>query len=247
MILRHAAVTTLTIIFALSSFTAAATVKHSIGIARNADNSVRYIEHHQYLQDGRHEVRYYDADNQLMLLKEIRYPDLPQHPTISQADFIRAIDTIVEQDREQATIIRNVEGTSDTFSFELADDIIIDAGFDAYIRANFEDLQRQKSTTFKFAVPGQSRLLGMKLRYLGSEEDLSHFSIEPTNWVVRLLVPGIDLYYDDNGQLVRYQGFSNLKPPAGESREVQIDFQHYESDQFLDSPRADWLPDATRG
>ncbi len=245
MILRTAAAIILTL--ALLPVSSAATVKHSIGIARNADNSVRYIEHHQYLQDGRHEVRYYDADNQLMLFKEIRYPDLPQHPTISQADFLRSTTTIVEQAEDKAIITRSSHDDADSFSFKLTDDIIIDAGFDAYIRANFQQLQQQKTTTFRFAVPGQSRLLGMKLKYLGSESDLARFSIEPTSWVVRLLVPGIDLYYDDSGQLVRYQGFSNLKPPAGESREVLIDFRHYESEQSLETPLAEWLADSSRG
>ena len=55
------------------------------------------------------------------------------------------------------------------------------------------------------------------------------------------------LYYDGDAKLVRYQGFSNLKPPAGQSREVQIDFRHYESEQSLDSPLAEWLPGAQRG
>ena len=76
---------------------------------------------------------------------------------------------------------------------------------------------------------------------------LSITIIEPKNWVVRLLVSSIDLYYDGDAKLVRYQGFSNLKPPAGQSREVQIDFRHYESEQSLDSPLAEWLPGATRG
>ncbi len=231
----------------LLALNATATVKHSIGIARNADETVRYIEHHQYLQDGRHEVRYYDADNQLVLFKEIRYPELPQHPIISQADFLRAMTTTVEQDKDTATITRSSPDDAESFSFELNDDIIIEAGFDAYVRANFQQLQRQRTAAFKFAVPGQTRLLGMKLTYIGREENLFRFTIEPKNWVVRLLVSGIDLYYDGDAKLVRYQGFSNLKPPAGESREVQIDFRHYESEQSLDSPLAEWLPGAQRG
>lgn len=226
---------------------ATATVKHSIGVARNADDSVRYIEHHQYFSDGRHSIRYFNPDYELLVKKDIRYPELPQHPIIRQSDLKAAMETLIEQRGDEATITRTSTQTSDTFTFPLTENTVIDAGFDAFIRSNFDSLRQGETTRLEFAVPGQRRLLGMNLNFAGATEGLNHFIIEPASWLVRLIIPSINLYYNENRQLVQYQGFSNLKPAPGESRQVRIDFEHYESVEMLELPTPQWLKEALAG
>ena len=43
------------------------TVDHSVGIARDATNTMLYIEHHQYFGDGSHIARYFSPDLKLKL------------------------------------------------------------------------------------------------------------------------------------------------------------------------------------
>ena len=216
-------------------------VNHSIGIARNTDDqTIRYIEHHQYFEDGTHLVRYFDNDRQLILEKDLSYPGLPQHPVIVQRDIRAAAITTVSQDPlgQLATITRS---DAASFSFELSEDIIIDAGFDRYIQKNWDQFKQNPTQSVRFAVPGQSRLLKMKVTRVGLIDGQTHFTIKPENWLVRLLLPQISLVYSEDLKLKRYQGFSNLKPTEDESREVIITFRQYNTDRAMDRFPGEWM------
>lgn len=221
-------------------------VKHTIGVARDqTDDSVRYIEHHQYLEDGKHIVRYYDTANNVLLEKEISYPGLPQHPTLLQSDYLTDTDIMIRREQGNATMIKERGDESEEFSFPLTEDTVIDAGFDRYIQDNWYKFEDSDTHRVKFAVAGQARLLEMNISRTGKSETLTRFVVQPANWFVRLLVPDITLYYDyydDVAQLVRYEGFSNLKPARDDSREVTIQFEHFTLDRALKAPLAEWLP-----
>lgn len=221
-------------------------VKHTIGVARNqTDDSVRYIEHHQYLEDGKHIVRYYDNANNVLLEKEISYPGLPQHPTLVQSDFLTDTDIRISREQGNATMIKERGDESEQFTFPLTEDTVIDAGFDRYIQDNWSKFEDSATHRVKFAVAGQARLLEMNISRTGQSEDLTRFIVQPANWFVRLLVSDITLYYDDMAQLARYEGFSNLKPAREDSREVTIQFEHFVLDRALNAPLAEWLPIAS--
>ena len=65
------------------------------------------------------------------------------------------------------------------------------------------------------------------------------FTVEPDNWLVRQLVPAIELTYDDSRRLTRYEGFSNIQRQSGDSRTVIVDFHYFTLDSELDKlPKA---------
>lgn len=222
--------------------TTGADIRHTIGLARDAeDQSLRYIEHHQYLDEETHLVRYFDADLDLILTKEISYPGLPQHPVIIQRDFVNETDIVFEHFEGMATMIRENRNDRQEFSFELADNIIIDAGFDAFIRENWEALSNDRPRRYKMAIVGQSRLLSVNVSLESRTLETSTFSIRPVNWLVRLLLPEVRLTYDSDRRLLTYRGLSNLKPGPSESRAVTIDFDHYALDSSLEMPLSQWI------
>jgi hypothetical protein len=216
-------------------------VTHSIGIARNTDDqTIRYIEHHQYFKDGTHLVRYFDNDRQLILEKDLTYPGMPQHPVIVQRNVRSNVITTVTQDAlgQLATITRS---DADTFSFKLSEDIIIGAGFDRFIQENWDQFKQNPTRSVRFAVPRQTRLLKMQITRLGLIEGQSHFTIKPENWFVRLILPKISLVYSEDQMLKRYQGFSNLKPTQDKSRDVIITFRQYNTDRAMDRFPEEWM------
>jgi hypothetical protein len=221
---------------------ASGSVHHSIGVARDVDATVSYIEHHQYLESGHHLIRYYDNDLNLLLTKELSYPDLPQHPTLKQTDLVSQTEIKIEVDKTTALMSRPTSKGGDHFRFDLTADVMIDAGFDAYIRANWTSFKDQPSRLFRFAIAGQRRLIQMELSLLDDVAGGAVFSVKPRNWLLRKLIPKIILSYDAKRQLIRYQGFSNLKQP-GEKRNVVISFDHYDSDTPLLMPLTEWLPE----
>ena len=221
----------------------AVAVTHSVGVARSADSrDVRYIEHHQYLENGKHLVRYFGEESSLLAEKELDYPDLPQHPILKQANYLDDTRTIVSRDGNIATITVTKDKSIQTHSFPLSSDIVIDAGFDSYIRNNWDSFLRRPNQELRFAVVGQKRLLKLKIKFLGISNEKARFTIKPNNWLIRMLLPDIQLTYDVDRQLVRYEGFSNLKPKDQPDRRVVITYNHYKSDVSLDQPLQEWLP-----
>jgi len=217
-------------------------VHHSIGIARDVNATVSYIEHHQYLESGHHLIRYYDNDLNLVLTKELSYPELPQHPTLQQTDLVNQTEIKIEINNTTALMTRPTSKEEGHFRFELTADVMIDAGFDAYIRANWSSFDAQPSQSFRLAIAGQRRLIQMELSLLEDGADGAVFSVKPRNWLLRTLIPNILLSYDAKRQLIRYQGFSNLKQP-GRKRNVVISFDHYDSARPLSMPLTEWLPE----
>lgn len=218
-------------------------VTHSVGVARDVNNQeLRYIEHHQYFDNGRHLVRYYDGDQGLLLEKEMLYPGLPQHPDVRHTDYLNNIDIEIRAEATTATIIRRQGEKQRSFSFELSEDIIIDAGFNTYIRSNWEAFKQGDQQQVKFAVAGQERLLTMNIRSYPRKDGGLDFTIAPANLIVKLLLSPINLTYDADKQLMRYTGFSNLKQPQASSREVSISFSHFELDSSLSGPLNEWFP-----
>ncbi len=222
-----------------------ASVTHTIGVARDQDDQeIRYIEHHQYLADGQHRVRYFSPEYELLAEKVMFYPGLPQHPTLTQSDFVTDTQiTIALQDEIAEMIKTNSDEETSSFRFALADNIVIDAGFDTYIRANWEAFADSPKQRVKFAVAGQPRLLEMEIRRQPGQNGQTTYTVRPTNWLVRVLLPEIKLAYTEDRQLLRYEGFSNLKPGPGEGRHVVIEFDHYELDSALSKPLPDWIPE----
>ena len=221
----------------------AANFRHTIGVARDAtDNSVRYIEHHQYGENGEHEVRYFDPGQNVLLEKQMAYEGLPQHPSIEQTDFVSDTNISIRYETDQATMVTSQGESSENFTFDLSPDIVVDAGFDAYVRENWDNFTTGKARDVTFAIAGQKRLLAMKIKRTSIDDSGASFKVEPANWLVRLLLPEIQLSYDAERRLTRYEGFSNLKPTSGQSRTVVIEFSHYQLDNDLEEPLPQWLP-----
>ena len=165
------------------SLTALANTLHSVGIARDSEERIRYIEHHQYLDSGDHLVSYYDPEMNLLLRKELSYPGLPQQPSLRQTDPVNEVQITVSSDRGQAMMIRQTPEGEETFAFELSEQVIIDAGFDTFIRSGWDTFDTRPEQRLKLAVAGQFRLIDMEISYLGETNGLREFTITPRNWL----------------------------------------------------------------
>jgi len=221
-----------------------ATVTHSVGIARDAKNqTLRYVEHHQYLPSGDHLVKYFDASGKLLATKAMTYPGLPQHPEIAQTDFTR--DTTVQTSNSDQNIemVRTTAGKTERFAFPIEPEIIVDAGFDSFIRANWKNFREGEAQVYRLAVAGQENLLKVQITKQAASGDSFPFTIKPNNFFIRLLVPQMRVVYDSERRLSAYEGLTNLNIAEGKDRKIAIKFNHYLSKAALDRPRAQWLPE----
>ncbi len=234
-------------IIVLLAIPAQASVFHSVGIARSTDNGeVRYIEHHQYFDDGRHLIRYFDRSLNLIAYKDLSYGDSKLRPQIRQKNLITDTEILVRPNDNAVEQVVIQGDTREEFTVPLKETTVIDAGFDAYIRSAWDQLVvNGKPTFFDFAIAGRDITIPMRVKPIPANtaglEGKTGFVVEPKNWLVRQLVPEIRLQYNGQKRLARYEGFSNIAPTAGQSRTVAITFQHYSLDKRLEQPLSDWL------
>lgn len=232
-----------TLLFAfLVSASANAVVLHTIGVANDArDDTLRYIEHHQYLESGKHLIRYYDQSLNLIAYKELSYPGLPQHPVIEQANLVTETAVRTRVDNSILTMVSSTTSSIENIELTLTEDIILDAGFDAFIKNNWDQLLQETKHSMNFAVAGRQQLLKIIIQVEPDGESGAHFRIVPDNWLVRLFLPSLNLHYNAARQLSSYEGFSDIKTASGQSGAVRIDFSHHEHNRELTFPLAEWL------
>ena len=221
-----------------------ADILHSIGVARGTDdNAIRYIEHHQLLPNRRKLIRYYDPELNLVAWKTLSWKALPQQPDIEQEDLVTntRIDITVSQTAVTQSVSR--DGESQQFTNKLDDNTVVDAGFDEFIRDQWAVLTSTgaRSLKFSFAIAGRDGPLAMRIVPRGNNNAGARFTVEPGNWLVRQLVPAIELTYDVSRRLTRFEGFSNIQRQPGQGPTVTVDFQHFSLDRELDAPLPEWI------
>ncbi|MEM9305595.1 MAG: hypothetical protein AAGE01_26025 [Pseudomonadota bacterium] len=107
--------------------------------------------------------------------------------------------------------------------------LVIDAGFDRFIRMEWDSLQAGDFARFDFVNCDRLSLIALRLSKKESRMTefgaVTDFEMEPNNWLIRLLVdPIIITYRDTDKTLLEYKGLSNVKNASGKNYVVRIFF-----------------------
>lgn len=115
--------------------------------------------------------------------------------------------------------------------------IVIDAGFDAYIQLNWDQLMAGKRIKFDFAYVQRMEAIGLEVKKIKPAEsplydanygqDWVYLQMKVANPLKSLLAQPVFLAYNPNGRyLMRYQGRSNLDDYRGLPWDVRIDYEY---------------------
>ncbi len=115
--------------------------------------------------------------------------------------------------------------------------LVIDAGFDAYIQLNWDQLMTGKRLKYDFALPPRLSTIQLEVRKIKASEspvndkdygrDWVHFRITPAKAFVSFFSDPIYLAYNPQGKyLLRYFGRSNVDNDAGEPVDVRIEYEY---------------------
>lgn len=116
--------------------------------------------------------------------------------------------------------------------------IVIDAGFDAFIQLNWNDLvDAKKHKTFQFALPNRLSSIELEVRKINPQESPVYNTEFGAGWIYLRITPAqkfisifanpIFLAYDPNGKyLMRFQGRSNIDDDAGAPVDVRIEYEY---------------------
>jgi hypothetical protein len=216
---------------------ASATLTFEEGLARDPkDNSLLYREQHlMRKQDGRltdRLVLYRCPDGTAFARKQLDYRGAAMAPAFRLEDARTGYAEGLERSGAGETVfVREGPGAAEQQApLEAASaPRVVDAGFDEFVRANWNALLSGETVPLEFAVP--SRLEGIRFKVYRVQSD--EVGAEPAE-VFRLrlggllgwIAPHIDVAYGrDTQRLLRFEGLSNLREDDGEGQLVaRIEF-----------------------
>ena len=154
-------------------------------------------------------VQYRDEAGELIASKSMDYSLAPHSPALFIQDFRMDKELRIERAPEEA--------------------LVVDSGFDNYVRTQWSALSDGQDVRFRFLVAGRDKPLSMVARRdkEGCEAGQMCIKVKLDSWLLGGIVPPIELTYaQDSRRLLRFRGLSNLKDTNGDSQMVDIRYQY---------------------
>jgi len=101
---------------------------------------------------------------------------------------------------------------------------IIDAGFDSFVRQQWDALTPPNATRVSFLVPSRLQPMGFRLSPSDGKAGSRRYRLSLDTWYGRAL-PGMSVVYSARGsRLLQYEGIGNIRDDAGTYPTVRIEF-----------------------
>lgn len=177
------------------------------------------------------EVIYRDDADAMIAHKLLDYRSGSTTPSFVQQNFYSSevIEVALRDDEVRMAVIDAASSEPKKIVTEKADSklpVVIDAGFDEFVRANWDSLLEGEKKYFMFPFAERSSLLELRIKRSGCSYETTSdqcFKLELSNWLVRMLVAPIELGYDpEKKRLLRYRGLSNIGDGKGNGSIVDI-------------------------
>ena len=208
----------------------------TVGTAYDLESGdLLYRETHCVSPDGgERQVVYEDANGQLIAQKLLDYstgrttPSFVQHNHYSS----NSIEVALSQNAVSMAVIDKNDGSLSKAVAEpsKAMPVVIDAGFDGFVREHWEELVSGGSREFQFPFAKRASLVELRIQPLACSYDTQTdqcFRLDLANWFLRMLVAPIELGYDaETRQLTRYRGLSNIGDGNGNGLVVDIRYDY---------------------
>lgn len=196
------------------------------GVAYEADSEqLIYTEVHQDLFENELHVStstdYYDAQKQLIAQRKLNFRRSRIAPDFHTKDLRTGYEEGAQKiDDTHVRLYFRVNAASPITEKTIAvpAPMVIDGGFNQYIKAHWEELQLGQVLTFHFTV--SARLDYFTLRAVKTSSELHQVSItvEPENALIRWLVDPIVIHYDPSThRILSYEGKSNIADEDGKN------------------------------
>lgn len=134
-------------------------------------------------------------------------------------------------------------GEAERWRIPVTGNLVVDAGFDHFVRANWDALTDGDSVGFSILAPTRGETYDFVAEPAPeSLEGADHsFQIRPEGLVMRMLVDPIRLGYNNAGFLTHYAGLGNIRRNSDENHVVAIRYQ------VIDAPDCPLLPASQQG
>jgi len=223
------------------------------GYARSLDTGeLLYVESHAVSDGGSpRETRVVlyrcAADSAPFARKQLEYSAQRISPTFTFEDARSGFAEGLERDARGLTVFARAGSRAPLRrkSISPLPTLVVDAGFDEFVRERWESLERGASPKAPFLVPSLLESVNFRVRKVaevtidGESASVIRLSLAgPLGW----FLPDIDVSYRKRDRrLMRYRGLTNIRDAGGELLKAQVDFPeaaHVKSRVNLDALRA---------
>lgn len=132
-----------------------------------------------------------------------------------------------DQGRRVVFVRENAHAALETRPLPARADGVLDAGFDAFVRRHWKDLDAGRAPRLDFLIPSRFEFLPFALSGVHDTTvdgaPARQFKLRLAAWY-GFAAPSIDLTYDRAGRLMEFDGLANVRDGAGKNQDVRIVF-----------------------
>jgi hypothetical protein len=175
-------------------------------------------------------VLYRCMDGTPFARKRVNYQPSPQAPAFEFTDVRKGFVEGLKYKQAKPVLWYRPPGTALEKNILLAaPNLVVDAGFNEFIRINWSQLRSGKALPVRFAVPTRLQAYKFNLKQIGESQFASVPAVSyqlKLAGILSLIADPIEVTYDKTSKrLMRFVGLSNLRNDAGQfDLMAQIDF-----------------------
>ena len=98
-------------------------------------------------------------------------------------------------------------------------------GLHYYMRTRIKELAK-KELPIAILIPGKLDWYSFLVTSVGNEHGLNKFVIKAQSAFLRIFAPKLEVWYKDDGTLMKYRGLSNLHDDKGGNQQVEINYSY---------------------
>ena len=197
-----------------------------------------YSEEHRYENDYQHEVIYKETDGQVFAEKTVNYNRSFIAPAFQQTNNRNGeyIETRYNDDQLQVFYRENKDEQQVKDDIDISDSLVIDAGFDHYIRLHWEELLSGQSKVINYLLPSHQQSIDLRIEAIdcnsvllnsAAPEKVICWRVAADSWVFRMLSEPLLLAYEKSSRnLLTFAGRSNICDSNGDYQDVVIRYQY---------------------
>ena len=210
----------------------AANEKRYTGYAYALDRDVLLFveEHHERVIDEQitHRVEYRDSENALIVEKHIDYSACEIAPSFLARDLRTGRVEGAQPGSHRLELIRG-QGMGEKRELRKPKGLVVDAGFDHFILANWDALTAGKRLRLTFAAPALFRCIDFVIfeesRPTIAGQRAHRFRMRTDSLLFRLFTDPIDVSYcAETKRLLAYEGLTGIEDDHGNNHKARIVF-----------------------
>lgn len=196
--------------------------------------SLVYRETHQPLENGFYKVEYSEPNGQIFGSKMLDLSGSSVTPSFLQVNERNGerIEVKASGDLLDVMYQEDSQSSPSDKSVPLAAGMVVDAGFDAFIKQYWDALTSGKKLDIDYLVPSELTTFAFRFSQVtcldGTALNAQCFSLSPTSWLVKLAVDPLIVAYDTtNKRLLRFTGRANICDAQGKYESVDIQYRYF--------------------